>query len=99
MVGELTAESMLVVLNKADLFPESEREQKLAKLEKGISATFAKTKFAGCPMVRVSARPGGGDNTVGFDGSRAVGVEAVVEKLRDFVPGEARWVGGRQGRW
>lgn len=92
MIGELTANQLLVVLNKIDLFPSDTRETKLEKLRRGLAATFSRTRFAGCRMVEVAARPGGGDNAAGFDGSGAVGVEAVTSALLEMTDMPARSV-------
>ena len=62
VIGELTTDQLVVVLNKADLLPEETRTASLAKLQKRLTATFAATRFAGCPQIVVSARPGGGDS-------------------------------------
>ena len=62
VIGELTTDKLVVVLNKADQLPADSRDAALAKLQKRLTATFAATRFAGCPQVVVSARPGGGDS-------------------------------------
>ncbi len=43
----------------ADQFPEEKRERYCRKAAKLVGATLAATKFARCPVVPVSARPGG----------------------------------------
>ena len=62
MLGELTTDTLVVVLNKADLLPPDGRDAALSKLQKRLTATFAATRFAGCTQVVVAARPGGGDS-------------------------------------
>ncbi len=62
MLGELTTDTLVVVLNKADLLPLDGRDAALSKLQKRLTATFAATRFAGCAQVVVAARPGGGDS-------------------------------------
>lgn len=57
VIGELTAEHMIVVLNKVDLLPEPTRADKLDKMKKGIRKALAKTKFHDAPMVVIAARP------------------------------------------
>ena len=42
----------------ADQFPEEKRERYCRKAQKLVAATLAATKFAGCPVVPVAARPG-----------------------------------------
>jgi len=41
-----------------DLLPLENRQKLLARARKRLGATFAQTKFHGCPMVAVSAKPG-----------------------------------------
>lgn len=43
---------------KVDLLPLDGRQKLLARARKRLAATFAQTKFAGCPMVAVAAKPG-----------------------------------------
>jgi len=86
VVGELTARQVVVVLNKTDLLPGAEGDAKLAKLEAKVQAVLSKTRFKGATVVRAAARPGGGSNAEGFDGSQAKGVAAVVGALRAATP-------------
>ncbi len=62
VIGELTTDKLIVVLNKVDLLPVEAQDAAVAKLQKRLTATFAATRFAGCPQVVVAARPGGGDS-------------------------------------
>uniref|UniRef100_A0A0X3NK56 Selenocysteine-specific elongation factor n=4 Tax=Schistocephalus solidus TaxID=70667 RepID=A0A0X3NK56_SCHSO len=55
IIGELTCEVLLVVLNKVDLLEPSTREEKIAKMKSRIIKTLAKTRFSGAPIVAVSA--------------------------------------------
>ncbi len=59
MVGEIATQRMLVVINKTDLLPAGLRAKLVAKARHRLGQTLAATKFAGCPMVAVSAKPGG----------------------------------------
>ena len=61
VIGEITNESLVVVLNKLDVLEPATREEKIDKMKARIQKTLAETKFADAPMVAVSARPGGGD--------------------------------------
>ena len=58
VIGELTAQRMLVVLNKVDLLPIETREQTIHKLKKRLAKTFKLTKFWDCRMLPVAAKPG-----------------------------------------
>lgn len=45
-------------LHQVDLLPLDGRHKLLARARKRLAATFAHTKFAGCPLVAVAAKPG-----------------------------------------
>ena len=59
VVGEMATRHLCVVLNKVDLLPADMRPKLIAKAKKRLAQTLAATTFAGCPMVAVSAKPGG----------------------------------------
>lgn len=59
VVGEIATRHLCVVLNKVDLLPADVRPKLIAKAKKRLAQTLAATTFAGCPMVAVSAKPGG----------------------------------------
>ena len=61
-------DKLIVALNKADLLPAETRAGSLARVQKGLAKVFEKTRFAGCPMVVVAARPGGGEGQTGVWG-------------------------------
>ena len=58
VVSELVTDALIVVLNKVDLLPEEQRDRLVAKARKRLAATFGLTKFKGCAMVPVAAKPG-----------------------------------------
>lgn len=58
VLGELATDTLLVALNKVDLLPAVSRDKLDAKARKRLAQTFAMTKFAGCTMVTVAAKPG-----------------------------------------
>ena len=59
VVGEIATRHLCVVLNKIDLLPPDTRQRLIAKAKKRLAQTLAATTFAGCPMIAVSAKPGG----------------------------------------
>ena len=59
VVGEIATRHLCVVLNKVDLLPADMRPKLIAKAKKRLVQTLAATTFAGCPIVAVSAKPGG----------------------------------------
>ena len=59
VIGEITNDKMVVVLNKLDVLPEDSREEQVGKMQQRIRKTLATTKFAEAPIIGVAARPGG----------------------------------------
>ena len=60
VIGEITNDRLIVVLNKLDVLPAATREADLEKMKARIRKTLSTTKFADAPMVAVAAHPGGG---------------------------------------
>ena len=91
VIGEITKDKMIVVLNKVDLLPEKERAEKLAKMQTRIRKTLAATKFADAPMVAVAAKPGGELVAAGeaMDGSQggteAIGMVELVSTIKAMI--------------
>ena len=59
VIGEITTDRLIIVLNKIDTIPEEEREAKIEKVSNRIRKVFASTKFAGAPIVPTAAAVGG----------------------------------------
>ena len=59
VIGEITTDKMIVVLNKVDMIPDDERESKIEKLRKRIQKVLSGTKFPNAPIVLTSAAVGG----------------------------------------
>lgn len=83
VIGEITCDHMIVVLNKTDLLEPAKREAAVAKMSKKMLRTLEGTRFAGATVVSVSARPGGSD-----DSGSPVGLDTLVQALSEkvFVP-------------
>ena len=81
VVGEILTEQLVVVLNKVDLLEESGREAALRRLRERLSRTFERTRFRGCPMVEVAARPGGPESAAPPEG-----LEGLIAALVACVP-------------
>jgi selenocysteine-specific elongation factor len=47
VLGEILTDKLIVALNKIDVFPECEREERLEGVKKGIRKVLSGTKFAG----------------------------------------------------
>ncbi|KAJ1639557.1 P-loop containing nucleoside triphosphate hydrolase protein [Pavlovales sp. CCMP2436] len=89
VVGELTADELIVVLNKQDLLPEATRTEKLDKMKKGVAKALSQTKFKDAPMISVAARPfveGADDADLRNIATEApVGIEVLIEAMRARV--------------
>ena len=59
VIGEITTDKLIIVLNKVDAIPEEDREAKLLKVEQRLRKVFSTTKFANAPIVRTAAAVGG----------------------------------------
>ncbi|GFS77344.1 selenocysteine-specific elongation factor [Nephila pilipes] len=67
VLGEITCNHMIVVLNKIDLLPKSKIEQSVQKISKKILKTLEKTKFKDSVIVPVSAKPACEEKPIGID--------------------------------
>eukprot|EP00884_Botryococcus_braunii_P021357 jgi/Botrbrau1/7905/Bobra.9_2s0078.2 len=86
VIAELATDHLLVALNKVDLLPEEGRERAIKKAKKKLAQTFGFTRFAGCTIVPVAAKPGGGEGP----GPPPMGLQALVEELIQAIPARAR---------
>jgi selenocysteine-specific elongation factor len=59
VIGEITTDKMIIVLNKIDLIPPEQRETKIAKVKARLTKIFSTTKFANAMMFCISAAVGG----------------------------------------
>eukprot|EP01038_Epipyxis_sp_PR26KG_P008963 gene8963-12085_t len=59
VIGEITTDNLIIVMNKIDLIPLEEREAKLSKMTKRIKKVLSTTKFHNAPMIYISAVVGG----------------------------------------
>lgn len=57
VIGEITCNQMVVVLNKIDMIPDNKRQPTIEKMTKKIHMTLKNTKFHDCSIVPVSAFP------------------------------------------
>ncbi|XP_062586633.1 selenocysteine-specific elongation factor-like [Saccostrea cucullata] len=79
VIGEITCDHMIIVLNKVDLIPQEKRQAQVDKMKKRMHKTLESTKFRGCPICAVAARPGGPEG----DGSEGLGVSELISVLSD----------------
>uniref|UniRef100_A0A8C3HM90 Eukaryotic elongation factor, selenocysteine-tRNA specific n=1 Tax=Chrysemys picta bellii TaxID=8478 RepID=A0A8C3HM90_CHRPI len=79
VIGQIACQKMVVVLNKIDLLPEGKRQAAIEKMTKKMQKTLENTKFQGCPIAAVAAKPGGPEapETV-----TPLGVSELIEVLK-----------------
>uniref|UniRef100_A0A8C4YPN2 Selenocysteine-specific elongation factor n=1 Tax=Gopherus evgoodei TaxID=1825980 RepID=A0A8C4YPN2_9SAUR len=79
VIGQIACQKMVVVLNKIDLLPEGKRQAAIEKMTKKMQKTLENTKFQGCPIAAVAAKPGGPEapETV-----NPLGVSELIEVLK-----------------
>ncbi|XP_043563518.1 selenocysteine-specific elongation factor isoform X2 [Chiloscyllium plagiosum] len=61
VIGEITCSRLVVILNKIDLLPEAKKQAAIDKMTKKMQKTLENTRFNGCPIIPVAAKPGGPD--------------------------------------
>ena len=82
VIGEITTDKLIIVLNKCDLLPEGEREIRITKMTNKLRKIFATTKFASSPIIATSAALGG-------EKVASVGLKCALERnlmKKDGIP-------------
>ncbi|KAM6062245.1 selenocysteine-specific elongation factor isoform 1-T1 [Chlamydotis macqueenii] len=79
VIGQIACQKMVVVLNKIDLLPEGKRQSAIEKMTKKMQKTLENTKFCGCPIVAVAAKPGGPEAP---ESENPLGVSELIEVLK-----------------
>ncbi|CAB3367579.1 Hypothetical predicted protein [Cloeon dipterum] len=84
VIGEITCNKLIVVLNKTDMLPEDKKKTAIEKMAKKMKATLQNTVFKTAEVVAVSANPGGQET----ESPAPVGLDDLLECLRKsaFVP-------------
>jgi selenocysteine-specific elongation factor len=82
VIGEIASKNMIVVLNKMDLIPEADREERLGKVMKRVHKVLAATKFVDAPILLMSAAIGG-HNGKGEVVSH--GIEELISLIRSYA--------------
>ncbi|XP_069721725.1 selenocysteine-specific elongation factor [Phaenicophaeus curvirostris] len=79
VIGQIACQKMVVVLNKIDLLPEGKRQSAIEKMTKKMQKTLENTKFCGCPIVAVAAKPGGPEAP---ESENPLGISELIEVLK-----------------
>ncbi|XP_007254377.3 selenocysteine-specific elongation factor isoform X1 [Astyanax mexicanus] len=85
LIGQLTCSRMIVILNKIDLLPSDKKQSAIDKMTKRMHKTLENTRFKGCPVIAVAAKPGGPDAP---DTEEGQGITELIELLKTqaFLP-------------
>lgn len=90
VIGEITTDTMIIVLNKIDCIPEEERDSRIEKVTRRLRKAFAATKFANSPIVTTAAAVGGekvasvGALTHSSGAAKSNGSSSTVTKLASY---------------
>ncbi|XP_068108832.1 selenocysteine-specific elongation factor [Hyperolius riggenbachi] len=79
VIGQIACNRMVVVLNKTDLLPENKRKAAIDRMTKKMQKTLENTKFHGCPIIAVAAKPGGPEAP---ETETAQGISELMELLK-----------------
>jgi len=99
VIGEITTDKMIVILNKIDLFPEETRQTQVEKMKQRLRKTLASTKFANSPMIEIAAsmtnieedkgsvqsRSSCEDHLAPNPSMKSIGIDRLVETLLDYL--------------
>lgn len=83
VIGQITSDRMLIVMNKTDMLPAEKRVAMIEKMTKRLRQTLQGTKFHDARIISVSAKPGGPDSEV-----QPEGLDKLVEAINaeSYVP-------------
>lgn len=93
VIGEITTDSMIIVLNKVDLIPLEERSEKIEKMSRRIRKIFSLTKFHDPVIIVTSAMIGGekvaamSSGSAGGGGSGSAGAKQRKERKEKAAGG------------
>ena len=83
VIGQITCDQMIIVLNKTDMLAADKRPALIDRMVKRLRATLLNTKFSAADIIAVAAQPGGPDA-----GLPAQGLEDLMAAIgrQCFVP-------------
>jgi len=83
VIGQITSDRMIVVLNKTDMLPKEKRAGMIEKMTKRLRQTLQNTKFSEVKIIPVSAKPGGPDSD-----SQPEGLDILVDTIKSeaYIP-------------
>lgn len=89
VIGEITSDKMMIVMNKIDLIPEAERETALKRIITAFRKQLAKSKFAAAPIICLSAAVGGervaAASSKGSSSVETIGLQDLLNMVRQTI--------------
>ncbi|KAK8815670.1 hypothetical protein WA538_004795 [Blastocystis sp. DL] len=83
VIGEITTDKAIFVLNKIDLLPEKDRSSRIQSIETGLRKTLSKTRFKNAPIIAVAAQVGGG--SIEDVNTTSIGMDQLVSTICGMV--------------
>mmetsp|Transcript_34561 Transcript_34561/g.83459 ORF Transcript_34561/g.83459 Transcript_34561/m.83459 type:complete len:791 (+) Transcript_34561:247-2619(+) len=97
VLAELTSPHLVVALNKIDMFPESEREERLEESKERVRERLKDSRFPDAPLIGVSACVGGEKvaatatgSTMDIINQQTIGVDKLIDILKESLPAPRR---------
>lgn len=101
VIGEITTDNIIVVLNKVDMIPPEERAEKVDKMIKKMKKMFKSTKFSN-PQIVVTSAFVGGEKVASIgtlmsvkDSYPTLGIEELMDRIAENVKIPQRSTSGR----
>lgn len=66
MIGEITTDSAIIILNKVDMLPKEDRQKKIEKTISALQKALSSTRFANAPFVPLAAHPSDSETPYGI---------------------------------
>ncbi len=93
VLAELTSPHLVVALNKIDMFPPEEREQRLQEAKQKVQERLKHSRFPNAPMIGVSACIGGekvaattGQSSLDMISQQTFHVDQLINLLKESLP-------------
>ncbi|OAO17545.1 selenocysteine-specific elongation factor [Blastocystis sp. ATCC 50177/Nand II] len=83
VIGEITTDKVILVLNKIDLIPEAERETRIPAIINNIKKVISKTRFKNAPIIPVSAQVGGG--SIEDVNTSSIGMSTLTTTIQNMI--------------
>lgn len=79
VVGEVTTDNLVIVLNKTDLFPVEKREEMVRRVSGKLRTVMKGTRFPDCAIIPLAAAPGASES------AEPIGTELLLDHLASGI--------------